>query len=92
MDKKKQVCPYKPHESSKVSQLQAFLDCGPVVTAWCDLVQGCDSGEAPATFPKRKNGMRVQAHALPRETLHSEIQSHQPRLNEKGYNLLFLHI
>lgn len=55
MNKKKQVCPYKPHESSKESQLQVLLDRGSVVTAWCDLVQGCDSGEAPATFPNPKN-------------------------------------
>lgn len=92
VDKKEQVCPYKPHESIKVSQLQAFLDCDHRWSQYGVTTQGCDSGEAPGAFPNPQNGMRVQAHALPAEKLHSEIQSHQSRLNERGYNLLFLHI
>lgn len=62
---RKQTCLYKPPKSSKVSQLQTFLDQGPVVMVQCDLVQGCDSGEAPATFPNPKSSWRVQSLVLP---------------------------
>lgn len=31
----------------------------------CDLVQGYDSGEAPATFPNPKSSLRVQSLVLP---------------------------